>query len=68
MKADRFFPGAERGTERGERERDAMVVQIFALFREMLLPMSLSTRGEHIRVCNAENAISSIRGRDLGFG
>ena len=64
MNADRFFPGAERAREGGER--DAMVVQIFALFREMLLPMSLSTRGEQSsRVCSAESAIPSIRGRDL---
>ena len=52
-------------SKRRERERDAMVVQIFALFREMLLPMSLSTRGEHTRMSSAESAISSIRGRDL---
>ena len=55
-------------SEQEKGERDAMVVQIFALFREMLLPMSLSTRGEHTRVRSAESAISSIRGRDLGFG
>ena len=41
-----------------------MVVQIFALFREMLLPMSLSTRGERSGA-HAESEIASIRVRDL---